>query len=196
MRYIIIAFFSFLICVLADHAPTTTVVLMPDEDGSVGQVTVNTQQEEAVLTQPGTFVQVSKSISPPKEMDRETIERVFGPALETHTPQPVSFHLYFQSGSSVPDAVSFELLPEIVQLINDRPHPQVTIIGHTDTMGDKELNNRLSLERAEAIRNMLASEGVPGEIMGISAHGENDPLVPTGPDVSEPRNRRVEIFVR
>ncbi|MFY9111995.1 MAG: OmpA family protein [Bacteriovoracaceae bacterium] len=196
MRYIIIAYLSFFLYVLLGHAPTTTVVLMPDEDGGVGRVTVNTQQEEYVLTEPGTFVQVTERISPPGEMDQETIDRVFGPALEMQVPLPVSFHLYFQSGSSIPDAASSELLPEIVQLINERPYPQVSIIGHTDTMGDKDLNNRLSLERAEAIRNMLADQGVPREIMEVSAHGQNDPLVPTGPNVSEPRNRRVEILVR
>jgi outer membrane protein OmpA-like peptidoglycan-associated protein len=196
MRYIIIAYFSFFAYVLLGHAPTTTVVLMPDEDGGVGRVVVNTQQDEYVLTQPRTFVRVSKRISPPKEMDQKTINRVFGPALEMQVPQPVSFQLYFQSGSSIPDSASSELLTEIMQLINERPYPQVSIIGHTDTMGDKELNNLLSMERAEAIRAMLADEGVSSEIMEVSAHGQNDPLVPTGPDVSEPRNRRVEILVR
>ncbi len=196
MRYVIIAYLSFFAYVLFGHAPTTTVVLVPDEDGVVGRVVVSTQQDEYVLTQPMTFVQVSERISPLKEMDQETTSRVFGPALEMQVPQPVSFQLYFQSGSSIPASASSELLPEIVQLINERPYPQVSIIGHTDTMGDKELNNLLSLERAEAIRAMLADEGVPSEIMEVSAHGQNDPLVPTGPDVSEPRNRRVEIFVR
>jgi outer membrane protein OmpA-like peptidoglycan-associated protein len=89
-----------------------------------------------------------------------------------------------------------ELLPEIVQIINRWPEPQVSIIGHTDTVGNEDTNNLLSQKRAETMRNLLIDAGISIEVIKIRAHGKSDPLVPTGPNVSEPRNRRVEILVR
>jgi outer membrane protein OmpA-like peptidoglycan-associated protein len=89
-----------------------------------------------------------------------------------------------------------DLMPKIIQTITTWPHPEVTVIGHTDTMGDKALNTRLSLNRAETVRSLLVDAGVNPELMDIRAHGENDPLVPTGPNMAEPKNRRVEIQVR
>ncbi|MFN2435557.1 MAG: OmpA family protein [Desulfotignum sp.] len=80
--------------------------------------------------------------------------------------------------------------------MNRWPEPQVSIIGHTDTVGNEDTNKRLSLKRAETVRSLLIDAGISIEVIKIRAHGKNDPLVPTGPNVSEPRNRRVEIFVR
>jgi outer membrane protein OmpA-like peptidoglycan-associated protein len=196
MRHFIILTALIFVCFLAACAPKTMVVLIPDDDGSVGRVTVASSRNEQVLTQTGTYVEVSDKVGPVKNIDASTMDRVFGPALAARTPEPMSFLLYFQTGASLPDQTSMDLLSEIVQVINTWPEPQVSIIGHTDTMGDRNINNRLSLARAETVRNLLIDAGVPTGIMIIRAHGQNDPLVPTGPNVSEPRNRRVEIFVR
>lgn len=197
MRNLAITFFLILVCTLAGCCPhKTTVVLVPDEDGTVGRVMIATERDKLLLTQPKTFVQVSHRISSVKEMNEETINRLFGPALERKIPQPLSFLLYFQTDSSIPLSTSLELLPKIVQAIKQWPNPQVRVIGHTDTMGDKAYNDLLSLERAEAVYNLLAAEGISRDIMNVYSHGENDPLVPTAPNVYEPRNRRVEILVR
>lgn len=185
-----------LVPMLAACAPKTMVVLVPDDDGQVGQVAVATSAAKVILTGADEYADVTETISSVKRMDQRVKQRLFGAALAAAPQQPVSFLLYFKSDSTVPDQASKDMIPEIVQLIQNKLYPQVSVIGHTDTSGDMAYNNKLSLSRAESVRNMLEQRGVSPSLLKIYAYGENDPLVPTGPDVSEPKNRRVEVFVR
>ena len=52
------------------------------------------------------------------------------------------------------------------------------------------------LLRAEKVAKALVSIGIPEEAISVSSHGEGNPLVPTEDEVPEPKNRRVEVFVR
>jgi outer membrane protein OmpA-like peptidoglycan-associated protein len=70
------------------------------------------------------------------------------------------------------------------------------VIGHTDTVGGLSYNDRLSLARAERLREMMVELGIPAERIQAAGRGKREPLVPTEENVSEPRNRRVEISVR
>jgi outer membrane protein OmpA-like peptidoglycan-associated protein len=54
----------------------------------------------------------------------------------------------------------------------------------------------LALERAQEVAQWLISEGVDANIIEISSHGEENPVVPTKDEVAEPKNRRVEVNVR
>ena len=71
-----------------------------------------------------------------------------------------------------------------------------SVVGHTDTAGSKEYNYRLSRRRAEAIARLLVAGGVAPDLLEITSHGKDNPVVPTGDNVSEPRNRRVEVTIR
>ena len=51
------------------------------------------------------------------------------------------------------------------------------------------------MERARAVAGRLERLGVPAEAIRIQAFGSQEPLVPARPGVSEPRNRRVEIYI-
>lgn len=71
------------------------------------------------------------------------------------------------------------------------------IEGHADTSGPQDYNADLSLRRAESVRGELLRQGMTiGEIrdLQVQAKGENDPAVPTGDGVKEPRNRRVVVI--
>ena len=54
----------------------------------------------------------------------------------------------------------------------------------------------LSFARAKAVRDILLSRGIRSDQLELRYHGKRDPLVPTGDNVIEPRNRRVEIIVK
>jgi outer membrane protein OmpA-like peptidoglycan-associated protein len=71
----------------------------------------------------------------------------------------------------------------------------VSVIGHTDTIGTRDYNYQLSLRRARKVADLLASHGVDRNMLDIESHGEDNLLVKTGDQVREPRNRRVEITV-
>ena len=87
-------------------------------------------------------------------------------------------------------------LRRTVEVIRNRPVPDVSVIGHTDTTGDAASNATLGLQRATLIRNQLIAAGVPAAQIDTTSHGEADLLVPTADNVAEARNRRVEITVR
>ncbi len=86
----------------------------------------------------------------------------------------------------------------IQQAAQNSTHVQYTRIevnGHTDTSGTPQYNMGLSTRRARAVESELVRDGVPQSAISIRGYGETHLLVPTGPGVREPQNRRVEIII-
>ena len=110
--------------------------------------------------------------------------------------RPEQFQLYFERGGTELTAESRALLPRILELARTRPAVDMSVIGHTDTQGAADVNERLALQRATAIAELLRQQGLSLAALVVESHGERNPLVPTGDNVEEPRNRRVEIFLR
>lgn len=75
-------------------------------------------------------------------------------------------------------------------------YTRIEVNGYTDTSGTPQYNQGLSLRRARAVQAELVKDGVPENAIGIQGFGDTKLLVPTGPGVREPQNRRVEIIVR
>jgi outer membrane protein OmpA-like peptidoglycan-associated protein len=77
-------------------------------------------------------------------------------------------------------------------------HVQITRIevnGYTDTSGGADYNKRLSVRRGESVAAELVRDGVARDEIAVTGYGEANPLVPTGRNVREPQNRRVEIIL-
>ena len=75
-------------------------------------------------------------------------------------------------------------------------YTRVEVNGYTDTSGTPAYNQGLSLRRARAVAGELVRDGVPQSAISIQGFGQTHLLVPTGPGVREPQNRRVEIIIR
>jgi OOP family OmpA-OmpF porin len=95
------------------------------------------------------------------------------------------------------------LTPRARQIISEAAtastHVAVTTInvsGYTDTSGTAAYNLVLSRKRADNVAAELVTDGVAKSSISIFAFGETHPLVPTGPGVREPQNRRVEIVLK
>jgi outer membrane protein OmpA-like peptidoglycan-associated protein len=95
------------------------------------------------------------------------------------------------------------LTPRATQIISqaasDSKTQNVTTLnvsGYTDTSGTPQYNQGLSERRAKAVAAQLVQDGVPASEIEIHAYGETHLLVPTGPGVREPQNRRVEIVLQ
>ena len=87
----------------------------------------------------------------------------------------------------------------IAQAASDSKTAQTTTIdvsGYTDTSGTPTYNMGLSWRRAKAVAAQLVADGVPASEIETHGFGETHLLVPTGPDVREPQNRRVEIVLQ
>jgi outer membrane protein OmpA-like peptidoglycan-associated protein len=71
----------------------------------------------------------------------------------------------------------------------------VRIVGHTDSTGSDAINNPLSLQRAQTVRDYLSTHGVPAQRMAIEGRGSREPLADNASDAGRARNRRVEILL-
>ncbi len=71
----------------------------------------------------------------------------------------------------------------------------ITVIGHTDSTGSDALNERLSVERAQAVRDYLAMRGVLASHVQVQGRGARAPVATNATDAGRAQNRRVEIFL-
>lgn len=191
-------FLSILTCfLLLTGCAKTTVVLLPDESGTVGQVVVQAGNEQRILSQADERVEAaSGTISSPSHMTPAAITRTFGSTLQALPEKPESILIYFTSESTRPTAESLQQLPRVVESLTARSVPSVNLFGHTDHLGDRSYNQELSDERAKEVRRLLIRQGIAPDSIEIRGFGDRDPLFPPRVGKAEPRNRRVEIFIR
>lgn len=188
-----------LVFMLTGCRTRSTIVLVPDPAGSVGQLVVANEGGQRVLSEANQSVQVSGLHSAPggvKSLETAEIRAVFATVLDVEPPPPVIYLLYFLEGSNELTEESKTLLPQIMQAIQSRNSTDIVISGHTDTVGEPEYNYRLSLERARAAFELLVARGAVAANITVTSHGEGNPLIKTADGVEEPRNRRVEVVIK
>jgi OmpA-OmpF porin, OOP family len=95
------------------------------------------------------------------------------------------------------------LLPEhyiefrkIVNYLVSSPNISVSIEGHTDSIGDHQLNLKLSLDRANAVATFLIANGIVRSRIKTFGYGENRPVGDNGTEKGRAQNRRVEIIFK
>jgi len=103
--------------------------------------------------------------------------------------------IYFDYDSAKIKKESFDVLDSIVIFLKENKNLLFQIIGHTDLHGTEKYNDKLSLRRAEAVRDYLASKGLDKSRFTIKGAGESEPRInKTGPGFDE-KNRRTEFKV-
>ncbi len=172
-------------------------MLLPGKGPSPGALTVTSGDETRTLDQPYAAARVSRpgSVSTEKTSEAE-VRQTFGPALAAQPGRPVSFYLYFLADTDEFTPESKQVVTQIFAEISRRQAPDVVVIGHTDRVGSAPHNDALSLRRAERVRDELVRLGIPRARISVAGRGAREPEVRTATQVSEPRNRRVEINVR
>ncbi|GAV20945.1 outer membrane protein, adhesin transport system [Mariprofundus micogutta] len=176
----------------------TTVILLPDEDGNVGAVSLNAGGASQTVSEAFHASSVRGDSSKPeaaRALDEKQVRKQFSDILKAQPPKPARFILYFVSGTSELTEASQAIIPQVLKATKERQPAEVSIVGHTDSTGSKSTNMKISSARAKAVELLLkASDSAPDSIY-LRFHGENDPLVPTPDNVPEPKNRRVEILI-
>jgi outer membrane protein OmpA-like peptidoglycan-associated protein len=188
-----------LVLVLAGCGARSMVVLIPDPDGNVGQLVVANEGGQQVLNKTNQSVQVSDRKTAPSKvttLSAEEIRFTFYDALAAQPLPPVTFILYFLQDSNELTDESKAVLPQIFQTIQKRGSTDIVISGHTDTVGAKEYNYKLGLERAQATSKILVENGAVPANITVTSHGKGNPLIKTADEVAEPRNRRVEVVIK
>ena len=175
----------------------TFVVLLPEESGAPTAVAVGEGDRAAILDAPFSAAKVDTKGNVEKTTATpEDVNRSFAEALAAQPPKAVSFTIYFDSNSTEVAPSSRAALDLLFAEVAKRQAVEVQVTGHTDRVGNSADNDRLSLQRAEAMRAMLIGRGIAATFIRAVGRGEREPLIPTADEQSEARNRRVEVIVR
>ncbi|WP_049080339.1 OmpA family protein [Klebsiella michiganensis] len=100
----------------------------------------------------------------------------------------------FDSGKSALKDGSTRILVNALVGIKARPGWLIVVSGHTDNTGSVQLNQTLSLQRAEAVRNWMRDTGdVPESCFAVQGYGDSRPIASNDTPDGRAHNRRVEI---
>jgi outer membrane protein OmpA-like peptidoglycan-associated protein len=118
------------------------------------------------------------------------------PPVATDAPPSVNLSVQFATGSAELTPSAIRTLDQLGMALSSQALSsfRFRIEGHTDTVGSRELNQALSERRAAAVRNYLMQRhGIAADRLEAIGRGQEALLVPTGDNVPEPRNRRVQV---
>ena len=106
---------------------------------------------------------------------------------------PKSYLVFFDFNKSDLTMDAVKVVAQAAANAGPAKATEITVTGHTDTVGSDAYNMRLSKRRAESVAAQLEKDGIPSSEIEIVAKGKHDLLVPTKDGVKEPQNRRVTI---
>jgi outer membrane protein OmpA-like peptidoglycan-associated protein len=101
----------------------------------------------------------------------------------------------FDTGKSDLKSTARERLAKVAGILIAYPDIHVEIDGYTDSTGSLELNERLSQERADAVRSYLSSQGVNSSAITTQGFGPSQPIASNDTASGRQQNRRVELVV-
>ncbi|MDD5052916.1 MAG: OmpA family protein [Sulfuricurvum sp.] len=111
-------------------------------------------------------------------------------------PQSVTLHMNFAFASNEIPASSDNDISELVQFMSNNPACIITIIGHTDNIGNDERNQPRSEARAKALADKLIAKGIDINRIKTSGQGSHQPIATNATDAGRAQNRRIEIEIR
>lgn len=107
-----------------------------------------------------------------------------------------TFIVFFDNNSYTLSARARAIVAEAAQAARNGGVTRIEVTGHTDTRGSAQVNQRLSLRRAEIVATELRRQGLRRDEIVTRGAGETELMIPTANQVREPQNRRVEILLR
>ena len=115
------------------------------------------------------------------------------PVIAPASSVPKSYLVFFDFNKSDLSSEAVSIVDTAARNAGPAKATQLTVTGHTDTVGSDAYNMRLSRRRAESVAAQLEKDGIASSEIEIVAKGKRDLLIPTGDGVREPQNRRVQI---
>lgn len=107
----------------------------------------------------------------------------------------LSGSVLFATGKSDLLPIAQEKLNQVAKALNDQGFKGIVVQGYTDSVGSAADNDRLSLRRAQSVRDYLVTRGVPSEKATAEGKGASNPVADNKTADGRAENRRVEIVV-
>lgn len=114
-----------------------------------------------------------------------------GAHLVINLPETITF----PSGSAALKSEGNAVIAQIAKVLAQYNQSTVTVIGHTDSTGSVELNNRLSVQRAESVANIMQANGVGDFRLKALGAGSSKPIASNDTAEGKAKNRRVDIVL-
>jgi outer membrane protein OmpA-like peptidoglycan-associated protein len=140
------------------------------------------------------------------DVDFGQVEVVDNLELVAASPPPsghiVTDSILFDVGSADIGEGDQAILDTVADILNGRRSPsgpasawRVTIVGHTDNTGPREVNQELSFERAQSVREALIQRGVDATALTIAGYGPDQPIADNATEEGQRQNRRIEFVI-
>ncbi len=101
----------------------------------------------------------------------------------------------FEFGKATLQESSFPVLDELVAYLNRKTDERIEIGGHTDNVGNKVSNQKLSEERANSVRDYLLSKGITPDRVTAKGYGMSEPIEDNRTEDGRAKNRRTEVKI-
>ena len=186
-------------CLLLGGCATSSLVLLPDDEGHQGSVAVleaDGKPSEAVISEGNSRTKLGDANPATQPLGQKGLKPQEASLLTDLPPPAKSFTMYFDQGTTTLTPESLAVLDQLRTEISARTGVEVQVTGHTDTVGSEEDNDRLSQQRAEEVLSWLASQGIDRSLMTAVGRGERELKEPSIDNFSSAANRRVEVIVR
>lgn len=105
------------------------------------------------------------------------------------------YEVLFVKGSPWLNPVYHETLNNLINYMNANPGLKIGVIGHADTDGEDDINNKLSAARAEAVTNYLVGKGIAKDRLVVSFRGKTETKYPGKTLEVDAANRRVSFRI-
>lgn len=178
------------------NRPPDRFVLLPNADGRTSSIIIHTAKGDYPVASHFGSVELHNGVGTSKALSQDEVRQRYTELYEAQPARPTSWLVFFLNGTAELTNESKLTLQLVKDAVRAFAAPEVIVIGHTDSVGTMEMNDKLSLQRALSIRNHLVAAGVPPEKIEVVGRGERELLVPTADEVPEERNRRVQVKVR
>jgi len=154
------------------------------------QAVATTQNALSSISLPG-----GANISVPTGSVNYNLAKFLADGSQT-APQTFVFdHLNFEPASTQLTADSQGTVNNLSSILKAYPNVQVQLSGHTDNTGAPDANQKLSLDRANAIKQVLVNNGVAADRIATNGYGQDRPIASNDTEEGRAKNRRLELTV-
>jgi outer membrane protein OmpA-like peptidoglycan-associated protein len=103
--------------------------------------------------------------------------------------------IYFDKNKFDIKSSSQATLDKLIEIFKECPNGRIVIAGYTDSMGSATTNRKISLKRANAVKNYFIKSGISSDRLEAVGYGEIKPIASNSTAEGREKNRRIEIYV-
>ncbi len=107
----------------------------------------------------------------------------------------IAARIHFETSSSELTSKAKKELNEVIEMMKEKKSIKIRVEGHTDSRGAAQTNYKLSLDRANIVKDYLINNDIPEDRMVVVGYGEDMPIDTNNTAEGRKNNRRVDVIV-